>query len=107
MHTEEGMETFLENLYKIQEFRYYGGDFDSSVWLLDFDKALEESGLSKREREVIHYLYFIGYSQIELAKKLGCKKNTVNTLKSRAIKKLAEYYEMMRLMEEGDSDNGQ
>ena len=100
LHTEEGVADFLEKLYTLDELKYFAGDFDVSIWLVDFYEALSNSGLSTKEREVIYFLYFEGYKQSELVELMDVKKNTINTLKKRAITKIVDYYKAVKLMEE-------
>ena len=102
LHTEEGVKDFLETIYALEELKYFGGDYDVSIWLLDFYQALEQSSLSNREREVIAYLYFEGYKQSELVGLMNLRKNTINTLLKRAVRKIASHFEQLRLLEEGD-----
>ncbi|MFD9628638.1 sigma factor-like helix-turn-helix DNA-binding protein [Peribacillus muralis] len=101
LHTEEGVADFLEKLYTLDELKYFAGDFDVSVWLVDFYEALSKSRLSTKEREVIYFLYFEGYKQSELVGLMDIKKNTINTLKKRAITKLSDYYSRVKTMEDG------
>lgn len=76
----------------MDELKYFAGDYDVTIWLVDFYEALRESNLSKREMETVYFLYFEGYKQSELVDLWGVKKSTVNTLLSRAITKLANYF---------------
>ena len=102
LHTEDGVKDFLEKIYALEELKYFGGDYDVSIWLVDFYQALQETSLSNREREIIAYLYFEGYKQSELVVLMNLRKNTINTLLKRAVKKIASHYEQLRLLEEGD-----
>lgn len=102
LHTVEGIKDFLEKLYKMEELQYFAGDYDISIWLVDFYEALRNCDLSNREMETVYFLYFEGYKQVELATKWGIKKNSLNTLLKRAIKKLAAHYEDIRLKEAGE-----
>lgn len=103
LHTEEGVRSFLEKLYQLNELKYFAGDYDISVWIVDFYQALYSVGLSPTEKKVIFFLYFEGYKQAELVPLLGLKKNTINTLLKRAVKKLVAHYQELKLLEEGES----
>ncbi|MCS0827420.1 hypothetical protein NX029_26250 [Cytobacillus firmus] len=92
MHTEEGVKSFLEKLYQLDELKYFAGDYDITIWIVDFYEAIRNAGLSPTEEKVIYFLYFEGYKQTELVGLLGVKKNTINTLLKRAVKKIAAYY---------------
>ena len=103
LHTEEGVRSFLEKLSSLEELKYYTGDFDVVIWLADFYEVLfKVANLSQSEHKVIYYLYFEGYRQSELVELLGLKKNTIHTLLTRAIKKIASHYEYIRQLEEGE-----
>jgi DNA-binding NarL/FixJ family response regulator len=96
MHTEEGVAAFLEKLYQLDELKYFAGDYDISIWIVDFYEAIRKCGLSHAEERVIFFLYFEGYKTIEVAAMLKLKKNTVSTYKKRAIAKLVRYYESLQ-----------
>lgn len=104
LHTEEGVRSFLDKMSALEELKYFSGDFDVVVWLADFYEVMWKVGLSDKEMEVLYFLYFEGYKQIELAEKLGIKKNTLHTLLTRATKKIADFYMMVKLLEEGVED---
>lgn len=102
--TKEGVESFLENFMHMESARSTGADYDVVVWLLDFKQALLSAGMSPKEWEVVYHLYVLGYKQKELADKWGVAKNTINTQKTRAIAKIAEYHEMLKWKEDGHLD---
>lgn len=101
LHTEEGVSSFLDKIESLEELKYFAGDFDVVIWLADFYESMWLVGLSDREMEIIYFLYFEGYKQIELAEKMGIKKNTLHTMLTRATKKIADYYLMVKTLEEG------
>lgn len=102
MHTEEGVKSFLSKLLNLEQLKYFTGDYDISIWILDFYEAFEKANLSPSEKQIIFHLYFDGYKQAELVDLLGLKKNTINTLLKRGIVKIAQYYENIRQLEEGE-----
>jgi hypothetical protein len=99
LHTEEGVRSFLDKLSNLEELKYYSGDYDVSIWLVDFYETIRTVGLSDTEMKVIYFLYFEGYRQVDLVGLLNLKKNTINTLLKRAVRKLSEYYLYVRLRE--------
>ncbi|PEM08531.1 sigma factor-like helix-turn-helix DNA-binding protein [Bacillus wiedmannii] len=99
LHTVEGVESFLEKLVSLEELKYTAGDYDVTIWLVDFYEALYEAKLSQAEKKIVYFLYFEGYRQKDLTEMFGYHKNTVNTLKKRAILKLAKYYDEIRQLE--------
>lgn len=106
MHTEEGVKDFLEKLYALDELKYMAGDYDISIWIVDLYDAMRVCGLSNQEHRIIYFLYFEGYKQIDLAKLMGIKKNTLNTLLKRGIKKLAAYYKGLLDLEKEAAKEG-
>ena len=46
------------------------------------------SGLRDIERSVIHYYYFLGYKEREIAEMLNFPVNTISSMKNRAIRKI-------------------
>jgi hypothetical protein len=95
MHTKEGIETFLEQLPYIQETMYLMGDYDALIMIVDFQTALAASKLSAREQEIIHLVFIEDHKRVDVAKRYGVTKQTVQKQLERAIAKLANYYAEM------------
>lgn len=93
LHTDEGVRSFLEKIHNLESLKYYAGDYDVVIWLADFYDVLPTVGLSKAEHKIIYFMYFEGYKQSELVDLLGIKKNTIHTLLTRGIRKIAAHYE--------------
>lgn len=51
------------------------------------------STLSEKQQKVIVYKYIYGYSDAEIGNVLNISRQSVNSLKNRAIERLREYYE--------------
>lgn len=101
LHTDEGVRSFLEKIHNLESLKYNAGDYDVVIWLSEFYDVLPTVGLSKAEHKIIYFMYFEGYKQSELVDLLGIKKNTIHTLLTRGIKKIAAHYENER--EEDDA----
>lgn len=99
LHTEEGVRAFLEKIHNLESLKYAAGEYEVAIWLSDFYDAMENSGLSKTEHKILYFLYFEAYKQSELVDLLGLKKNTIHTLMSRGIKKIAVHFQTL----EGDN----
>jgi predicted DNA-binding protein (UPF0251 family) len=105
LHTEEGVKAFLEQIYSLEELKFSTGDFDVVIWLADFYDTIATVGLSRAEHKVIYFVYFEGYKQKELVYMLGLRKNTINTLLKRGMKKIAAHYEKIRRLEEVENES--
>ena len=89
MHTEEGVQVFLENITYVRS-RRLKGDMDASLLLLDFEKTLSESPLSRREREVLYWHYEREFTEKETARALGISISAVKEYKQRIALKIAD-----------------
>ncbi|MBC9786552.1 RNA polymerase subunit sigma-28, partial [Heliobacterium chlorum] len=47
---ERGIYALLANVHKLREMRFSRGDYDASNLLIDFTDAVEEAGLTARQR---------------------------------------------------------
>lgn len=92
MNTREGIETFLEQLPYIQEAMYLTGDFDALIMIVDFEKAMVESGLSDKEKQALELVFIEDIKSVDVAKMLGVTKQTVRKWVERGSDKLANYY---------------
>lgn len=92
MHTKEGVETFLEQLPYIESSMYLQGDFDALILLIDFEKALQNSGLTPTELIVLDAVFTLDLKRVDVAKMLDVTKQTVQTLVNRGLEKIANYY---------------
>lgn len=92
MHTKDGMEVFLENINQLNELKYYSGDFDAVIMLVDFEKAFAESGLTALEKGTIRLVFMEDMKRVQVANMMNVTKQTVQTRLNRAIEKLANYY---------------
>lgn len=99
MNTVEGVETFLENLPYIEESMYLHADTDALILIIDFQKAVDDTALSARERTAIYKVFVQDVKRVDVAKYYGVTKQTVQKWIERALQKLASYYD-----ESGDYD---
>lgn len=99
MNTTEGIVTFLENINYIESLQYFSGDYDALIMLIDFERAWNESGLTKMEKEVLNLVFLLDRKKVEVAIVYGVTKQTIQKHQERAVLKLANYYKK----EEGES----
>lgn len=66
-----GVRALFEDYHKLWGRIYDRGDFDALIVILDFMVALEESNLTKKQKEALFYVYFIGMKQEDAAVKLS------------------------------------
>ena len=63
---------------------------------LDLYSALDNAGLTERQRQAIDLVYFEGMTQEAAGEVMGVKKNTINEMLARSYVSLAKYYEKTR-----------
>lgn len=83
---KKSMERYLQ-----EEFEYSKDQFDFTKNLCNEKLAEAIRKLTPRQRQVVELHYWHGYNQVEIAKMLGCKKQSVNEAIKAAIKKLAKH----------------
>jgi DNA-binding CsgD family transcriptional regulator len=89
MHTEEGVQVFLENITYVRS-RRLKGDMDASLLLLDFEKTVSQAPLTRREREVLYWHYEREFTERETAKALSISIRAVKAYKQRIALKIAD-----------------
>ena len=47
----------LSQIHHVRESRFIRGDYEASVLLLDFEKSMEEAGLTERQKQVIYQVF--------------------------------------------------
>lgn len=80
------------DLYDELRERRFVGDYSGIPFIDSLDSAIENARLSDMQYSVIDLL-LRGFSQTDVSNTLGIKKQSVNTIKKRAIKKIAKNYE--------------
>lgn len=80
------------DLYDELKERRFVGDYSGLPFTDSLDIAIDEAKLSDMQYGVIDLL-LRGFSQTDIAITLGIKKQSVNNIKRRAIKKIAKHYE--------------
>lgn len=85
----KGVLALLANLHYLRSERL-NGDIDCAILLLDFFKAYRETPLTRREREVLYYVYEEGQSQTKTAELLNTSRKTVSQQVNSAAQKIAD-----------------
>lgn len=63
---------------------------------LDLYSALDNAGLTKRQRQAIELVYFGGMTQEDAGVEMGVKKNTLNEILARSYSKIKEFSDKTR-----------
>jgi RNA polymerase sigma factor (sigma-70 family) len=96
----KGVRTLLSDYYALVS-RQYKGDYHAVDILIDLHTAIERAGLTKRQREVLDYIYFRQYNQTETARELGIKQTHVSRHLAVAESKIARVFEAWARAGEG------
>ncbi len=72
--------------------RTEAGDFAAVDILADLARAIEMAELTRRQREVLYYVYVRDLTQSAAAKRMGIAQKNVNTLLDRAEEAIADVY---------------
>lgn len=78
--------SMIQNKHKISESRFYKADLTASDMLMDLELIIERSNLTDKQRYILNHYWIAGYTQDEVAQKLGITQQMVEK-HSRAIKK--------------------
>lgn len=84
-----GVYALFSNIHYIREMRFLKGDFDACILLIDLDIAIAEADLTKRQREVLYWVFEKDLTQQEVAAKLGISQQAVSDHINSAIRKIA------------------
>jgi RNA polymerase sigma factor (sigma-70 family) len=91
LDTTKGILSLLCSIHQVGEKRYYEGDYDACNLLIDLELAIEQAGISEKQKEIIHLLYYKGFTQKEASQITGSSQQAVLDRKKNAIKKLIIY----------------
>lgn len=84
-----GVTNLLKDIHELREKRFRGTDttFLSCV-LVDFERLLEDAGLTTRQKETLYYIFELDLTQEETAERMGVSQQAVKKLIDRAIAKI-------------------
>jgi DNA-directed RNA polymerase specialized sigma24 family protein len=86
-----GVRHLFEDYDKLRDFAYSKGDYDALHVILDFKDAMDNAKLTQKQKDALHHVYNLGYTQEDAAEALGyADKSAINHLLDRAINKIAE-----------------
>lgn len=91
LDTYEGIYALLNNIHRIRAMRFERADFDACNMLIDFRRALWESGLTERQRQVLFFVFEMDMTQQEVADMLGITQQAISFHVKEAIERIAEY----------------
>ncbi|WP_042360632.1 sigma-70 family RNA polymerase sigma factor [Geomicrobium sp. JCM 19055] len=95
LHTVEGVKRFYDDLLTLKEARFFGGDFELSDMLLDFDSAVERC-LTKRQKQITELYYLQGLNSLKISRELSITHQTILEHLHTAYKNLASYHLLER-----------
>lgn len=100
LDNRESVRLLLSDYHALSN-RRFKGDYAACDVLIDLHTAIERAGLTKRQREVLDYIYFRQYNQTETARELGIKQTHVSRHLAVAESKIARVYEAWAMAGEG------
>lgn len=104
--TVRGILALLNNIHHVRELRFYSGDYDASILLIDFERAMIRAGLTRRQRQVIDLVFEKGLTQTEAAAVLGITQQAVNDHILSAARRIANYNRRGKRRRQGGGRNG-
>lgn len=78
--------SLIQNKYKIGESRFYKADLSACDMLMDLESIIDKSNLTDKQSYIVENYWIAGFTQEEVARKLGITQQMVEK-HSRAIKK--------------------
>ena len=91
LDTEKGVLSLLENFHEISQKRFFEGDFDACNLLIDLQIAIEKAGLTRKQKEIIHLLYYKCLTQMEVSEIINASQQAVFDRKQNAIAKIVQF----------------
>lgn len=67
-------------------------DYHSLCIVMDIELAIERAFLSKEEQFILYNKYMLGYTQLEIATKLGKSRGSVRHIEYVLLTRIARYY---------------
>lgn len=87
--------SLLQNKSKVEQFRYYKGDFNACGLLIDLERIIQLCKLTNKQSFVVEKHFVEGYTQEEVATMLGVTQQMVEkhcrVVKSKIDKVLKEW----------------
>jgi DNA-directed RNA polymerase specialized sigma24 family protein len=86
-----GVRHLFEDYDKLRDSAYSKGDYDALHFIIDFKDAIDNAKLTQKQKDALHHVYNLGYTQEDAAESLGYASHAaVNNLIDRAIYRIAE-----------------
>lgn len=84
-----GVRQLLEDVHLIVQHAYGCGDIEALIIYLDLVHALQQSKLTRKQKEVIYYFFLKDLTQKEVALELGIVQQKVSARIDRALERIA------------------
>ena len=81
----------IQNKYKIGESRFFKADLSACDTLMDLENIITRANLTDKQKYIMENYWIAGFTQDEVAKRLGITQQMVEK-HSRAIKKKVKKY---------------
>lgn len=98
--TPKGIALFIEEIPKLRCLAEHGY-YEAINLLVDFERAIEEAALSERQLQVMKLHLIHGYTQEEVAERLGISRQRVAEIVMLASGRIAQIYNAWALAGEG------
>lgn len=93
VHTIEGVRRLFEDIHRIRAARLTKTDYNVSNLLIDFQRAIEQAGLTRRQARALYWYYERDLTEREAARKMGVSRQTLSEYIEKALRKIAAVFE--------------
>lgn len=89
LHTVHGVQKLLMDIHHLRSARFFGSDtsYISNI-LVDFERLVEKSNLTKKQSEALFTMYENDFTQAETAEMMGISQQAVSKHIDNAIRKI-------------------
>lgn len=90
--TVGGVYAVLSNIHRLRNARIVRSDFNASVVLIDFERAMNNAGLTDKQHQAIHLVYERDLTQREASEIMECTQQAVQQHIKAGVGKIADVY---------------
>jgi len=91
--TRQGLHRLLRDQHRLAARAVDKGDYAAMAILLDLAHAVQEAGLTQRQREALYYVYDLDMRQADAGEARGVSREAVAQFVLGALKRIIKVYE--------------
>lgn len=92
LNDRDGVHAILRDIHQLRSSRFERGDYAACDVLIDLAEAIEQAGLTAREKEALSLYYLDDLTQEEVGRTMGVGKPRINQLVNAGLKRIATVY---------------